>query len=186
MGTDRYAAAGGILAGAALVVRTATPDVSAVVAALLTVVVVVGGLVFAAGLRERLGGFWGALAVGGWIMAGTIGLVRFGLGLIAADPIGAAVAPIFASLSLVLLAMVWACTLPLAAAVALGGAGTLDRRFVLLSWITAAASLVGVATLASGTGFLSYAGDYRIVMLYLLGVWLVVGGASLRGGRSVA
>jgi hypothetical protein len=178
--TDTYAASGGILAGLALLARTAVPDVSAVVAALLTVVVVVGGLVFVAGLRERLGGFWGTVAAGGWIMTGVLALVRFALNLVAADPLGALIAPLLSGLSLVLLAMVWACTLPTTAAVAFGARGDLARPFVLLSGVAAVASIVGVATLASGEGFLSYAGGYRTLMFVLIGGWLIVGGASLR------
>ena len=178
----QVASLGGVLAGIALIARNALgTSLSAEGQTLVTILIVLGGLALHAGARERLGSFWGTIAVGGWVMTGTLALVRFSLGIVAAAPAAALVAPLLGALSLVLLVMVWVCTLACTAAFAAGGRASFPSWFVALSWIAAAASLLGVATLGSATGFLSYTGDFRTWMLYLIGVWLIAGGMAMRG-----
>lgn len=181
-GRTQLASLGGALAGLALIARNALgTSLSAQAQTLVTILIVLGGLALVAGARERLGSFWGTVAAGGWIMTATIALVRFSLGVVAAAPAAAPVAPVFEALNLVLLVMVWVCALAYTAAFAMGGRSTFPSWFIALSWVTAAASLVGIWTLNSATGFLSYTGDFRTWMLYLIGVWLLAGGLAMRG-----
>lgn len=181
---SQVASLGGLLAGIALIARNAlATSLSAEAQTLVTILIVLGGLALHAGARDRLGSFWGTVAVGGWVMTGTIALVRFSLGIVAAAPAATPIAPLFGALSLVLLVMVWVCTLACTTAFAAGGRASFPAWFIALSWVAAAASLIGIGTIGSARGFLSYTGEFRTWMLYLLGVWLIAGGVALRGSE---
>lgn len=175
----RFVSFGGILAGLVLALRNLMgADLSGEFQTLFTIVTVIGGLLLVVGLRERIGGYFGVVALSGWVIVGAIALIRFSIAVMASNPAAALVAPLFAALSSIMLIMVWAGLLVTSGAIALGGRQVLPTWFAGLSWLTALGCLVGIYTLGSATGYLSYAGGFQKHMLYLAAVWLFAGGVA--------
>lgn len=179
MKTGRFVSFGGILAGLVLALRNLMgADLSGELQTLFTIVTVIGGLLLVVGLRERIGGYFGTVALAGWVMVGVLALIRFSISVIASNPAAALVAPLFLALSTILLVMVWVGLLATSGGIALGGRGKVPSWFVGLSSLTAVGCLVGVYTLGSSTGYLSYAGEFHKHMLYIAALWLIGGGAA--------
>lgn len=181
----KVASVGGVLAGAALLLRVIIgPDPQ--VAALTTVVIVVGLTFLAAGLRTRLAragqGMFGNVIMIAWAIQGTLAFVRFALQ--AAPALSEAAAPMadaFAVASAAMLSLLWICISMMAAMAALGGSrsGQLPRWYVGSSAVAAVLFAVGVFGLLNDGGYLSWSGEVQTHLLYLAAAWYLAGGIAM-------